>query len=215
MTNDPVRGARLLGPLDDPSRTRVDRAAVIIALARLAGARHEWAVADSLFARARALDTASAIESRARLLSLPIDEPQVASIQSARADLGSAPGASQPHRELLAGLLAIRLGDVRSAQATANALAGLPPNDVANRALWAELATRCFLAQRRSQEALAVLEGVRAPGPPLRFLRGEVLESLGRNDEALRWYETAAQDYGGELYQTAIAKARVRLDRRR
>ena len=49
------------------------------------------------------------------------------------------------------------------------------------------------------------------PGPPLRFLRGELLESLGRYDEAGRWYEVAAQDYGAELYQTVIVKARVRL----
>jgi len=42
-------------------------------------------------------------------------------------------------------------------------------------------------------------------GTALRFLRGEVLESLGRSDEAMRWYDVAAQDYNGELYFGAIA----------
>jgi hypothetical protein len=105
----------------------------------------------------------------------------------------------------------VRLGDVSAAKATVNDLSGLPPNDRTNRALWSELAARCFQSERRLQEALAVLEGARAPGPPLRFLRGEVLESLGRYEEAGRWYEVAAQDYGAELNQTAIARARVRL----
>jgi tetratricopeptide (TPR) repeat protein len=211
MTNDPVGGARLLAALDRPSRPANDRARVVIALARLAAGRGDWVTADSLFARARTMDAPPAIDARARLLSLPIGDPPTESVRSARADLLSAREASQPRYRLLAGLLAVRLGEVRVAQATANELATLSPNDRANRVLWAELAARCFLAQQRAQEALAVLEGIRAPGPALRFLRGEVLESLGRNDEALRWYEVAAQDYGGELYASVIAKARARL----
>ena len=31
------------------------------------------------------------------------------------------------------------------------------------------------------------------------------------NEEAGRWYAVAAQDYNGELFLAAIAKARVRL----
>ena len=212
LASDFDGGLRLLAPLDDPSRVPGERAAVVIARARLAGGQGKWALADSLFARARSLDTVRAIEARARLLSLPIGDPSPASMRSARADLGNAPGgASQPNRRLLAGLLAIRLGDVTAAKRTANELAAVSPNDRSLRALWAELAARSFLVDGRSLEALAVLEAVRAPGPPLRFLRGEVLQSLGRTEEALRWYEVAAQDYSGELYRTAIATARVRL----
>jgi DNA-binding SARP family transcriptional activator/TolB-like protein len=211
MTNDPLGGARLLAALDRPSRPANDRARVVIALARLAAGRGDWVTADSLFARARTMDAPAAIDARARLLSLPIGDPPTESVRSARADVLRGREASQPRYRLLAGLLAARLGEVRTAQATANELARVSPNDRPNRALWAELAARCFLAQRRGQEALAILEGIRVPGPPLRFLRGEVLESLGRNDEALRWYEVAAQDYGGELYASVIAKARARL----
>jgi len=211
IAGDATAGARLLARLEDPSRSRQDRARVVISLARLAGGRGEWGVADSLFARARVLDPDSAIDARARLLSLPIGEPPRGSLQSAWAAITSEPDASQPRRRLLAGLLAVRLGDVSAAKATVNDLSGLPPDDWANRALWSELAARCFLNERRLQEALGVLEGTGAPGPPLRFLRGEVLESLGRYEEAGPWYEVAAQDEGAELYQAVMAKARVRL----
>ena len=211
IASDATAGARLLAPLEDPSRSPQDRARVVISLARLAGGRGEWGTADSLFARARVLDADSSVDARARLLSLPIGEPPRRSLQSAWAAITREPGASQPRRRLLAGLLAVRLGDVSAATATVNDLSGLPPDDRVNQALWLELATRCFLDERRLQEALAVLEGTPAPGPPLRFLRGEVLESLGRYQEAVRWYEVAAQDHGAELYQAAIAKARVRL----
>ena len=99
-----------------------------------------------------------------------------------------------------------------AAQATANELAVIPTTDRANRVLWTELAARSFLAQRRAQEALAVIENTPIPhGPALRFLHGEVLESLGRNEEALRWYVVAREDYTGELYRTAIARAQARL----
>lgn len=211
IANDATAGARLLAPLEDSSRSPRDRARVVIALARLAGGRGEWGTADTLFARARVLDPDSAVDARARLLSLPIGEPPRSSLQSAWAGITSEPGASQPRRQLLAGLLAVRLGDVSAAKATVNDLSGLPPDDWANRSLWSELAARCLLNERRLQEALGVLEGTGAPGPPLRFLRGEVLESLGRSEEAGRWYEVAAQDSGAELYQPVIAKARVRL----
>ena len=84
-------------------------------------------------------------------------------------------------------------------------------SDRASRTLWTELAARAFLAQRRGQEALAVIENAPTPqGPSLRFLRGEVLESRA-NEDALWWYEVAREDYSGELYVAAIARARARL----
>ena len=214
MGSDLAGGARLLATFDDPSRRPSERARVLIAMARLAGGRGEWALADSLFARARSFDAPAAIEARARLLTLPIGDPPRASLQSAWGGITNGPGATQPRNRLLAGLLSVRLSDVNAAQRVATDLASLPPND-RDRTLWAELAARCFLAQRRPQEALAVLEAVRAQALPLRFLRGEVLESLGRNEEAGRWYEVAAQDYNGELFRAAIVKARVRLGQAR
>ena len=211
-STDLVASVRLLAPLDDPSRPPSDRAALMIALARLAGGRGEWATADSLFARAHSFDAARAIDARARLLSWPIGDPPTASLRSAQADIMRATSPVPPRLRLLAGLLAVRLGDVSAAKAIANGLAGIPPNDRPNRVLWAELAARSFLVERRSQEALAVVEGIKPPIPlALRFLRGEVLESLGRKEEALRWYEVAEQDYNGELFRSAIAKARSRL----
>jgi len=60
---------------------------------------------------------------------------------------------------------------------------------------------------------IALVGSQKNAGPPYAtsFLRGEVLESLARNEEALRWYEVARQDYSGELYVAAIARARARL----
>jgi len=52
------------------------------------------------------------------------------------------------------------------------------------------------------------------PGPPLRYLRGQVLEALHRPTEALAWYDVSGQDYGAEFYSTAVARAHQRLDRR-
>ena len=207
-------GARLLAPLDDPSRSPPEHARVLIAMARLAGGRGQWVLADSLFARARSFDAPAAVEARARLLTLPIGDPPRASLQGALDGIRKGPGALQPRNRLLTGLLLVRIGEVSAAQRVATDLASLPPND-RDRALWAELAARCFLVQRRPQEALAVLEGVRAQPLALRFLRGEVLESLGRTGEAARWYDVSAQDYNGELFLAAIAKARVRLGQAR
>ncbi|HEV7991698.1 MAG TPA: hypothetical protein VGP25_07740 [Gemmatimonadaceae bacterium] len=52
------------------------------------------------------------------------------------------------------------------------------------------------------------------PGPPLRYLRGEVLEALHRPAEALAWYDVSEQDYGGEWYAAAITRAHRRLGQR-
>jgi hypothetical protein len=59
--------------------------------------------------------------------------------------------------------------------------------------------------------ALLVAPDDRSPKPPLRYLRGEVLEALHRPREALGWYDVSAQDYGGEAYTAGIARAHRRL----
>ena len=54
------------------------------------------------------------------------------------------------------------------------------------------------------------------PAPPLRYLRGEVLEALHRPKEALAWYDASEQDYsyGVAWFSAAVARAHRRLDRR-
>ncbi len=82
------------------------------------------------------------------------------------------------------------------------------------RTLWLEVSARRVLRLGKPDQALALLTSARmpAPRPSLRFLRGEVLEALKRPAEARAWYEAAAEDYGGEFYVPAIARARLRLD---
>lgn len=197
---------QLVLELDLRDRAPTDHAAVLIALAKLAGARGDWREADSLFTRARALDAARAIEARARLLSLPIDTPQLSAIRSARDDLLHASTSPNSRTTLLAALLALRAGDINGTASKAGQA------DETNRALETELTARTLLSRGRPADALVALErDSMSPVPALRFLRGEVLEALGRTDEALRWYVASEHDYDGELFARAIARASSRL----
>jgi len=203
--------AKLVATFDDSTRAPAEHATVFISLANLAAARGDWRGADSLMNRAQRFDAPAAADARARLLSLPIGTPPLAAIRDARSTLESISTLSQPRKDLLAALLALRLDDVGVAQATANRVAAAAPTEPPVHALLTELTARRLLLQHKPREALTILENERASPLSLRFLRGEVLEALGRKDEALVWYTLSQENYGGELYLDAIARARARL----
>jgi tetratricopeptide (TPR) repeat protein len=210
-TGDLETVARLVAALDDSTRAPAERATLFIALANLAGAHGDWRGVDTLMLRAQRFDAPAATDARARLLSLPIGTPPLAAIRDARSAIEATTTRTQPRTDLLAALLAVRLGDTSGAQKVADRIA-TAPNDSRDRELLTELSARRLLVQRRPSEALAILEKERTSSAlPLRFLRGEVLEALGRKDEALQWYTLAQENYGGELYLDAIARARTRL----
>jgi len=210
-TGDLETVARLVAALDDSTRAPAERATLFIALANLAGAHGDWRGVDTLMLRAQRFDAPAATDARARLLSLPIGTPPLAAIRDARSAIEATTTRTQRRTDLLAALLAVRLGDTSGAQKVADRIA-TAPNDSRDRELLTELSARRLLVQRRPSEALAILEKERTSSAlPLRFLRGEVLEALGRKDEALQWYTLAQENYGGELYLDAIARARTRL----
>ena len=211
--------ATLLGALDDPRRPSSERAQVLLAMANLAGVRGDWRGADSLFARAAVLDPVEAPLARARLLSLPALGPPRRSIGDAVRALDDTHPTSPSEiarTDLLHALLALRLGDTAAARVAAERHAARLPGDNAVHALWLEVAARRLLAVGKPADALALLAAPddRAPKPPLRYLRGEVLEALRRPREALGWYDVSAQDYGGEAYVSGIAQAHRRLSGR-
>lgn len=211
-TGDLETVARLVAALDDSTRAPIERATLFIALANLAGARGDWRGVDTLMLRAQRFDAPAATDARARLLSLPIGAPPLAAIRDARAAIEATNTRTQPRTDLLAALLSVRLGDTSAAQKVADRIATAAPNDSRDRELLTELSARRLLVQHKPSEALAILEKERTSSAlPLRFLRGEVLEALGRKDEALQWYTLAQENYGGELYLDAIARARARL----
>jgi hypothetical protein len=121
--------------------------------------------------------------------------------------------------EPFAAMLALRLGDAAPAAFALPRAVASDTSDGAgayHRTLTVELSARRLLANGKPDEALALLLSPAGslPGPELRYLRGEVLEALHRPTEALVWYDLSGQDYVGEWYSAAIARAHGRLDRR-
>jgi hypothetical protein len=208
--------ANLLASLDTP-RGAAERAAVLIARARLAGVDNDWHAVDALFGRAAVASFEDATLDKARFLSLPSLDPPPAMLRAAIADLRApaiTTNAARLRAEPLAALLALRLGDGAPAALPRAVASDMTDNYL--RALTVELSARRLLGIGKPDAALAVLLSPAGslPPTPLRYLRGEVLEALHRPTEALAWYDVSAQDYGGELYAAAIARAHRRLDRR-
>lgn len=175
-----------------------------------------WSAADSAYlAAARAAAdgwprVARAISATLPFLAVPRGELEIirmdiASWDPARESAG-APGPAAvtlPQTRLYAlGLLASRLGEPEAALRAATQLETSPVESdylPAVRALAAVVRADVALARRRPADAVGALEGVRGAVPldlsglsPFgedyaRFLRGEALLALGRDDEARRW----------------------------
>ncbi len=132
-----------------------------------------------------------------------------------------------PHlRSYLLGLLAARRGDTAAIRLAAEALSELAVP--AGAEAMAEQLVRTLDAlvwrlEGRPGDALAALERLKtdvwfqyAVGSPFfagtyqRFLRAELLEQVGRVDEAIRWWETIAQRSPFELAFAPAAARRIR-----
>jgi tetratricopeptide (TPR) repeat protein len=142
----------------------------------------------------------------------------------------------EPLRQYTLGLLSLRLGDTIAAAAAAVRLRRIAESGDANtlvrdldRGLRAHLAWRA----RRADEALGLLEALEsrdsqgdiAVTPFVtraneRFLRGEILASLGRDEDALRWFASLGAGSVTEIPLQALSHLRQgeisdRLGRRR
>ena len=152
--------ADLLASLDTP-RAAAERAAVLVARARLAGVDGDWHASDSLFGRGAATKFEDATFERGRFLSLASLDPPPAMI--ARRD-GRPPRASDHHgarrawAESFAAMLALRLGDAAPAAiALPRSAVECGQADYYVRELAVELSARRLLAIGKPDEALAVL----------------------------------------------------------
>jgi tetratricopeptide (TPR) repeat protein len=129
--------------------------------------------------------------------------------QSSGPLMGPVPGMMPAARLYLLGLLAVRLGRPEAAARAAGQLEALPATDPITgpaRSQAAAVRADLALAARRPADAVSALAGVRGAVPlslsgisPFsedyaRFLRGEALLALGKDDEALRWLENG---FGG------------------
>jgi len=213
-----VTVANLLASLPAPHPAN-ERGAVFFVRAELAGADGDWRVSDSLFDLAAAARFEDATFTRGRFLSLPSLDPPPAMMRGAIADLHALASSTPIDRrwaDLFAAMLALKLGDTTPATIELPRAARIARTDSWIRELTVELSAKRLLAIGKPDEALAVLLSPddSMPGPPLRYLRGQVLEALHRPTEALAWYDVSGQDYGAEFYSTAVARAHQRLDRR-
>ncbi|MFN8668041.1 MAG: hypothetical protein U0164_12760 [Gemmatimonadaceae bacterium] len=124
------------------------------------------------------------------------------------------------------GLLDMRLGDTSAVRREAEALRQ-QPGDTVERALAGALSialrARLALAARDTVMALRLLESIN-PSIPLydrtevssfsreRYLRATLLAAMGREDEALSWFESLGQGAIGEIaYLGSATEARARL----
>ena len=125
-------------------------------------------------------------------------------------------------RAYLLGLLELRLGDLASATARLEELYALESQEGLVRSLMVELRARLTRAEGKPEEALALLERSRpelwfqltvaSPFFSLasqRYLRAELLEEVGRMEEAAGWYGAIAERSPYELIYAAPARARV------
>jgi DNA-binding SARP family transcriptional activator/TolB-like protein len=213
-----VTVANLIASLPTP-RAANERGAMLFVRAQLAATDGDWRTADSLFGLAAAAKFEDATYIRGRFLSLPSLDPPSAMMRNAIADLHALAISTPFDRrwaDPFAAMLALRLGDTVPAAIALQRAATIARTDWFVRELAVELSARRLLAIGKPDEALTVLlsPDISLPGPQLRYLRGQVFEALHRPMEALAWYDSSGEDYGGEWYSAAIARAHQRLDPR-
>jgi DNA-binding SARP family transcriptional activator len=168
---------------------------------------------------AESCGAAASLELRAAyaaLSFLPVDMAEVAAL---REEMGQATAPDTVARAYALGLLSVRVGDTLGARrALAELTARRPANPDGPKAerLARSLGARVAVAEGRPRVALAQLESIqRGEGSdaPLadvadRFLRAELLDTLGRKEEALGWYGSIAQRSSDELVFLAPAALR-------
>jgi DNA-binding SARP family transcriptional activator/tetratricopeptide (TPR) repeat protein len=209
---------------------------VQVAHVALAAGRRE--VADEELRKAIGLDETWGLETRAMFAALPflpLSEGEVRSARDALAawDPSRVPpssfivfamhnGLHPAFRAYLLGLLELRLGNAAAALAQLNELSGLESQEGLVRSLVVELRARLVRAEGKAAEALALLERSRpelwfqltvaSPFFSLasqRFLRAELLEEVGRMEEAAGWYGAIAERSPYEVIYAAPARERI------
>ena len=209
---------------------------VQVAHVALAAGRRE--VADEELRLATSLDETWGLETRAMFAALPFLPLREAEVRSARGALAAWDPSRVPpssfiifamhnglhpaFRAYLLGLLELRLGDPALATARLEELYALDSQEGLVRSLVVELRARLARAEGKPAEGLALLERSRpelwfqltvaSPFFSLasqRFLRAELLEEVGRREEAAGWYGAIAERSPYELIYAAPARARV------
>jgi tetratricopeptide (TPR) repeat protein len=206
LAHNPAGGLRFLATVEQPGKDRRSvayahylRGGLQLDMGRWSAARRELELADSL-------GNPSALPTIALWSLAPFVPPDTAAWRAWRARLEqrerALPAGETNDRATFAclrGLLSVRLGDVAGAARIADSLSapGATVN-ARNRAF----SIRAELARQRGQHAaaLALLEQLSpqtsldpVQDPPLansyeRFMRAELLRTLGRTDEAIGWY---------------------------
>jgi len=215
------------------------RALCHVGLAHLALAEGRRGAARAELLAAQALDQTQGLEARAQAASLPFLPVESEELEEIREQLrswdaetaaASAIPALAVHnglhpalKEYLAGLLAVKAGDLADAHAALDRLRTLAAtrSPEAHAALDRGLAAALARAEAGPDEALAVLARPRielwfqvtlaSPFLSLaqeRFLRAELLHEVGRDAEALGWYGSIAQRAPYELVYAAPAQLR-------
>ncbi len=214
------------------------RALCHVQVAHVALAAGKREVADEELRKATSLDETWGLETRAMFAALPFLPLREAEVRSARDALAAWDPSRVPpssfiifamhnglhaaFRAYLLGLLELRLGDPASASARLEELYGLESQEGLVRSLVVELRARLARAEGKPAEALALLERSRpelwfqltvaSPFFSLasqRFLRAELLEEVGRKEEAAGWYGAIAERSPYEVIYAAPARARV------
>lgn len=235
-----LRGAEALArSFIQAARSPELRALCHILIAHVALAQGEADVVREELRLAESLDATWGLEVRALFATLSFLTPSDAELREVREALAAwDPSAVAPsmflvfamHNDLhpairtyLLGLLDIRLGDIASARAQAQALVQLmPAGEGPGESLGVELRAAIARAEGRPEAALAMLEQWRprlwfqltVASPffslaSLRFLHAELLREAGRRNEAAGWYRSIAERSPYELIYAAPARQRL------
>ncbi len=213
------------------------RAAAHLSAAVLHVALGRWPAARAELDRAEALAAPTARLWRASLVARPGLAVPREDVEAARAELEAWDPARPPERVPALsvdadlhgplrtyglGLLSARLGDVAAVRRHATALAEVesPESQELPRDLGRELQARALALEGRPAEALAALEPIRLTRDyartirspffqmiHARWLRAELLEAVGRPEEALQWYRSLPQlHFDAVIYQAPAAR---------
>lgn len=192
--------------------------------------RGRWDAAQRRLEEAGRLDAAQALAARAYLATtpfLPVPEDELRLLRHRLREISDPDAALQEGglpgtyvRHYLLGLISARLGDGQGALGHADALAALPEVPAAGSLPRDFAATvRAYHYTRQHPErALAELEAMELQVPQdafllsqtgslshARLLRPELLRTLGREEEALRWYAAAMHSSVGVPMNVAAA----------
>jgi DNA-binding SARP family transcriptional activator len=197
---------RLLDQLADVSHPAEARLTAHLLRIQLTAGRWRHAEAAEAATALRSLDAAAAVETTARLLSLPFVPAAPDQLRDAEVALRTLPWDSARHelRLYLGGLLQQRLGRAEAALDYARVLerrtgARAHARAAVIRALVERRAGRLLEALQRLDPALAP-----AGGPDFRLLRGQLLLELGSPQDAVGWLFAAAADDEALLFLAEI-----------